>query len=887
MVAKKRSYQLFVFVLVFLFFSSGFIALPPSNTVNRKVAVIYLKHTAPFCFTIEGLAPACEPKFPPDLVDMVKPPRHTASEYTAKFNASVKDYFYRVSFDQVNLSFHTISNPDSADGWFEAPHKLWHYNQEATSGASIHQDGVDLAYSTIGDSLADYDILLVIHNIQFYPMGYSIVFADGLPAQMQYVNVTTSGKTFTIGLATAAEGTTNEELFMVIGHELGHVHSLRHVEMGDYDLMAKCDQFNHFGGWSKLWAGWEPGITEMPCVQGPCEITTTLTPLEHKGNNILRIPYVENPFVGYFVECRSKVNHDENIPKEGVLITHIDTITSPHLAASLMLPHGDGNVDNAALSPGEYFLDVPRELMIKYEADEGTNGCRVKVVRGLVTAPDPSIRNGEEVLTSASNIQHVSRDIWMDSPKNGYDVYPAGYMVLTGGKWIPVGAGDPFWVGHENRIRFAVTNSGYGVAENIQVNVYVDQSVVIKTPGIACLPQRWIGGQTLVGTVTIDRLEMGEYYFGYVPWTPELNTLAKVTVAIDDYPDELTEVNNTAYENYLPAFSISNSSQFLEASEKKEFLASDITLTETISVQADENCPTPSSFILKKFEVKPIAKKDWVIELLPEQAIIDPGMQSEVRLLSTPPDTAKPGDCREVGFNVIALMDDIYVPVDSVGFKHCVVELSQLNCSTPSEPLEMGSSVQVKGELTPLVKRASIALEFTSPDGETYLQNALIEKDGTYQSEYLPELSGEWKVQAFWQGNDRSAPAESEPCYFSMASPEPQFIPNSNINCRSGPGTDYEIITFGGNKDVMEVEARSPDALWLYGRLKNFTCWISYELGKLNVDRWNLPVRQPPEKPAQTTIACESLTTEALCLRHSDVCKWLPAALVPGQCVNK
>jgi hypothetical protein len=82
----------------------------------------------------------------------------------------------------------------------------------------------------------------------------------------------------------------------------------------------------------------------------------------------------------------------------------------------------------------------------------------------------------------------------------------------------------------------------------------------------------------------------------------------------------------------------------------------------------------------------------------------------------------------------------------------------------------------------------------------------------------------------------------------------------------------------------MEVEARSPDALWLYGRMKNFQCWVSYELGKLNVDRWSLPVRQPPEKQAPAKDACLVYTSEALCNRHTDECRW---AAAKGKCVSK
>ncbi len=145
-------------------------------------------------------------------------------------------------------------------------------------------------------------------------------------------------------------------------------------------------------------------------------------------------------------------------------------------------------------------------------------------------------------------------------------------------------------------------------------------------------------------------------------------------------------------------------------------------------------------------------------------------------------------------------------------------------------------------------------------------------------------------MRAFWQGSDASAPAESEVCAFEIASDEPEFTLNHNVNCRLGPSTDYEVVTAGRIGDVIPVEGRSKDALWLYGTMKGIKCWMSLELGELNVNPWTLPERTPPAlklKPTLVPSLCSSYKTQAVCLRHEDVCKWVISPGAVGVCKAK
>ena len=281
-------------------FCTGFTLLPPAAPTTIKVLVVFLKLSEPFCSSPE----ACLPDFGQNHMDSVHEPRHSASTYEGMLNNTMSNFIKEATYNNANVIFDAVLNPASGDGWFDAPHSLEQYNNPngdypPAAEAFMGQDAYNLAYGVIGSAADNYDMLYVVNNIQ---MLYG--FATG---QYPYDSLVVSG-----------ENSNDDSFFAVLGHELGHTFTLHHVVMGPYDIVGNSPVLVHYGGWSKVWAGWVPQITDMPCIDGPCEITTTLQPMVRAGNNVLRIPFIDFPaphFWGYFVECRAQIGFDSQDPR--------------------------------------------------------------------------------------------------------------------------------------------------------------------------------------------------------------------------------------------------------------------------------------------------------------------------------------------------------------------------------------------------------------------------------------------------------------------------------------------------------------------------------------------------------------------------------------------
>lgn len=852
--------------LLMMLLCSGFVVLPPAVPKNIKVLVVFLKLSAPFCSTPE----ACLPDFGQDHVDAVHEPRHLASTYVSMLNNTMSSFINEATYGNATVTFETVLNPDSYDGWFDAPHSMEQYNNPngddpPDAEALMGQDAYALAYAVAGSAIDNYDMLLVVNNIQ---MLYGIAWG-----QYPYDS-----------LVLSSENSNDDSFFAVLGHELGHTLTLQHVTMGPYDIVGNSPVLVHYGGWSKVYAGWVPQVTDMPCSSGSCEITTTLTPMVRPGNNVLRIPIATmngKHFLGYYVECRSQSSYDSKIPEEGVVITWVNTASGFEYAAWIVFTGAAGDDADAALAPGEVFVDDYEGITITYLSKDTYDNCTVKAELGKVSAPDPAIKRGYEEPSGAGYVEYKSRDIWIDSQQNGWDKYPQGTgFSYEGGHSVPVGYGDPFWVNHENRIKFLVRNEGISDAENVIADVYVTQPIIITMPPISCQGPR-LNNPELIASVEIDHLAKDEIYLASVPYTPTIHASAQVEVVIRDYVGEITHDNNSAGETYAAQYIIADVLGELDI----DTILDNFELgPDSVIVQTEMNCLDYKPFRFERKVISAIAKKDWVTNFKAFEVMQIPETQTELRMASLPTANAEPGDCEEMLVELQTMNDDYFVPVDGFTLQTCVVTPSQLTCQTPTDPLEPNSRVTVSGKLTPAAEGGVVALEFTNPQGDAVIQNASLREDGSYQLTYLPEKSGKWQVQTFWQGSDASAPAQSGLCAFELKSGSPEFTLNHNINCRQGPSTDYEVVTAGRIGDVIPVEGRSKDALWLYGIMKGNKCWMSLELGELNVNPWTLPEREAPAlklkpKPTKMSSPCSTYRTQAVCTRHSDICKWV---ITPG-----
>jgi hypothetical protein len=814
-------------------------------------------------------------------------------------NQTMTKYITEATYNHTHMVFTAITNPNSPDGWFDAPHTLEEYNEELPNNprdADIFVDASSLAYSVVGEDLTTYDMVLIVRNFQTqygYTAGCGITPAGGYVTCPLKIGTTWKN----VSMVSIGEHADNTSMLEVLGHELGHVHRLFHVVMGPYDIVGNSEVLTHYGGWSKVSAGWVPEIVDLT---GPGGVTAVLDPISRPGKNVVRIPYwgTGDPFFeGFIVECRAKSGFDQNIPEAGVIVSYVNTTGIPGYTghhAIIQFPlydntdadAGQWHYSDAALAPGESFVNEARDLTVTHVSTDSTGRCTVTVKREPVDLPDPLINPYTTADHGLGYIEYVSKDIWIDSQANGWDVYPNGVsMGYEDGQKYPIGFGDPVWVNHENRIKYLIHNDGYGDAQNVLVDIYVTQPMRLYD---RCSKEFDLNKATLIATQEIPLLEKDGLYFGEVPWTPTSSAAFEVTVVIKDYMGEITHDNNTASETYA---SQNNLAETIGAAES---IVGEMTGafagSPPINLVSDLRCKGPFRYQFVRKVISAIDRKYWVMGDDILEGIMNPGDEQVIPFSGTTPEGAKPGDCEEVLIQMKIQMDDIYVPVDGFVYKSCVVAPSELTCSVPLASVESRKAITINGQLTPGDSSEKIAIEYTSPSNEHTIQVVSTGSNGTYSDSFTPNASGKWQLQAYWQGTDKYAPVESAICQFEAAGNKPEFTLISNTNCRSGPGTDYIVYTAGKLGDVMPVYGRSPDALWLYGTLKGFSCWVSLGLGKLNVPVLSLLIRQPPLITATSTptySVCSNYTSELGCSRVADQCKWVIQPTGAGACVPK
>ncbi len=139
-------------------------------TVEKKVAVIFMK-VSPDCSS----EAACEPGFPAGLRANIHEPRYSAGTYGALISQTMTPFITQATYNHTHMTFTAIENPNSSNGWFDAPHALERYNDPENNPdfVSIFNDALALAYSAVGDAISTYDALLVVSNIQSQ-FGYTV-----------------------------------------------------------------------------------------------------------------------------------------------------------------------------------------------------------------------------------------------------------------------------------------------------------------------------------------------------------------------------------------------------------------------------------------------------------------------------------------------------------------------------------------------------------------------------------------------------------------------------------------------------------------------------------------------------------------------------------------
>jgi len=460
-----------------------------------------------------------------------------------------------------------------------------------------------------------------------------------------------------------------------------------------------------------------------------------------------------SPAVYYLVETikRPASGPDSSLPNEGVLISLINETCSPWpegntpynpMAGQTEWPPMkviDANPDDQPpylddatyINVGQFFNDSVNDIQI-YVKGKSASGdyYQVRVENRFEGLPDLSVR--------AWNRGADSRDIWVDSSRNGWNNY-------TDVLWPE---SERLWITKQNRIYARIRNIGTEAATNINVSFYYAN---LTTTGLSPWG-RMIDNETGTDFRTIPLLISNASQDVFITWVPPQLPLNYCCVRIKIDPPsegEVTLGNNWAQEN------ISQVDTELGSGWRPisgSFTVANPYTTDSARIQlfvlnVTGNLP---DVVLK-------LSNGTVIEY-PEQIVLPPSGIETIHVEISIPETWSAGDYAHILISEYVPS----VPVKRTGllmglhgmFELCVSAKnpSHIYISIPKTKFRLGETIPISGSLIP-AQGTDVGLYFTRlEDRQVYVEKTATDNLGTYTySTTLPV--GLYTLTASWEGD--------------------------------------------------------------------------------------------------------------------------------------
>ena len=353
------------------------------------------------------------------------PDLHGSESMTALYDRLVpaaKKWFTEVSYGRLRFDATPVKR------WYRMPRRVGSYN--LADGISWPEH-----YDYIGDAVraADADFDFSPYQIVYVvaPKGSGI---ERSPAFHAYAGsgIQADGNELRAG-ATFFEDTRFNARYAgnVLIHETGHILGLPDLYdvpdpvywrlfrfAGGWDMMSWNDPGAHFLAWNKWKLGWLDS-SQLTCLDGPGELTTTITPLERAGG-LKAVVVPMSATSTYVIEARKKIGEDEGLCETGVLVYSVDSVTrggygpirvrAAQRDTSSDLVNRCGPLYNAPFdkAKGEVatFEDQTAGFSVRV-LSSGANGYRVTVTRTSLTTQSVDLSmassgSGEGVVTGES-----------------------------------------------------------------------------------------------------------------------------------------------------------------------------------------------------------------------------------------------------------------------------------------------------------------------------------------------------------------------------------------------------------------------------------------------------------------------------------------------------
>ncbi|MEP6909288.1 MAG: M6 family metalloprotease domain-containing protein [Actinomycetota bacterium] len=291
-------------------------------------------YSAPYTEMNEGTTNAALPLRPDGRIRAVMlfvdfPDLHSSESSSALYDRMVprsRAWFNEVSYGRMQLEVTPVHE------WFRMPRALGSYGLRDGISWPEHHDYMADAIQA-ADPSVDFSAYNVVYVVA--AKGTSI---ERSPAFQAYPGsgIQADGTELRYG-ATFFEDTRSDARYAanVLIHETGHLLGLPDLYdvpdptfwslfrfAGGWDMMSWNDPGGHFLAWEKWKLGWLDS-SQLTCLRGPSELTTTITPIE-RGTGLKAVVVPTGLSSAYVIEARKRIGEDTALCESGILIYSVN-----------------------------------------------------------------------------------------------------------------------------------------------------------------------------------------------------------------------------------------------------------------------------------------------------------------------------------------------------------------------------------------------------------------------------------------------------------------------------------------------------------------------------------------------------------------------------------
>lgn len=179
----------------------------------------------------------------------------------------------------------------------------------------------------------------------------------------------------------------------------------------------------------------------------------------------------------------------------------------------------------------------------------------------------------------------------------------------------------------------------------------------------------------------------------------------------------------------------------------------------------------------------------------------------ETEIIRDPPQHQGPGEVKKATLYVNPPIDiptgekrtftvSAYIAGELIGGIEIEVvkkQITELTCTPTPRDAKLGEKVEITGSLTPILPSRNIIITIVDPDGNVSQQTISTRSDGRYVITITPGMTGTWKANSTWMGDDTHVGSSSIGATFNVE--ETQIEPEEDAG--GIPGFPISAVIFG------------------------------------------------------------------------------------------